>query len=351
MTDQERRARVVREDDRVWLDVEGFDAGEMCSSVHGAPARILEVLDEPLSYEQLICYSGLAFRAQVHKTMCPSAGHPCCGFECLKNSCRAFPWRALAYESFPWDKPKKNRKAFEQEVREAVRKSIDRGIPVHYSNEEDGLIVGYGDEGQRWLCLHPYHKNGRERFWYDEVKGFAGGKWPWAVVVWIEPKPDDERATPRDLTVAALRQAVTMWSAGKHEDYIVGDAAYTHWLGWLRSVEDGSEKDPKAGMQGNGWCYDTLVHYRRIAAEWLKQAASDFDGEVGEQLLVAAREYGAIAELLMRDLKCPWDLAMRPDRFEAWTSALRQDEIRRLEAARERDRAAIRAIEQALKAL
>lgn len=29
MTEQKQRARIVREDNRVWLDVDGFDAGEM----------------------------------------------------------------------------------------------------------------------------------------------------------------------------------------------------------------------------------------------------------------------------------------------------------------------------------
>jgi len=261
--------RIVREDDSVWLDVVGFDAGEMCSSVHGVPARILEVLGESLTYEQLICYSGLAFRAQVHKVMCPSAAHPCWGFEHIENSCRAFPWRLWAYESFPWDKP----------------------------------------------------------------------------------KPADQRAAPRDLTVAALRQAVKMWGAEKCEDYIVGDSAYAYWLGWLRNVDAGREKDPKAGMQGNGWCYDTLVQYRRIAADWLKRVADDFEGGIHEQLLAASCEYEAIAELCMCGLECPWDLALRPDGFDEWTSALRQDQIRRLEAAREHDRAAIAAIEEVLRAL
>lgn len=29
VTEQKQRARIVREDNRVWLDVDGFDAGEM----------------------------------------------------------------------------------------------------------------------------------------------------------------------------------------------------------------------------------------------------------------------------------------------------------------------------------
>ena len=43
-------------------DVKGFNPGEYASSVHGCQARILQTLGESLSYEDLICYSGFAFR-------------------------------------------------------------------------------------------------------------------------------------------------------------------------------------------------------------------------------------------------------------------------------------------------
>ena len=110
-------------------------------------------------------------------------------------------------------------------------------------------------------------------------------------------------------------------------------------------------QDPKAGMQGNGWCYDTLTQYRRTAAAWLRQAAGGFDGDAQRQLLAAADEYAKVADVCLKDLKGPWDLALPPNRFDAWTSALRQDQIRRLEAARDHDHAAVAAIEKSLAAI
>jgi len=53
----------------------------------------------------------------------------------------------------------------------------------------------------------------------------------------------------------------------------------------------------------------------------------------------------------MKGLKSPWDLALRANRLAAWTSELRQQQIARLEAAREHDRAAVAAITKALDAL
>jgi len=340
---------VRRGNGRVWIeDVEGFNPGEYASSVHGCQARILQALGEPLSYDDLIGYSSFAFRIGVHEAFCPSAGHPCCGYMCLDNGIRALPWNTRRFESFPWDPPKPDLAGFEAEACAAIRESVDRGIPVHYGGEEDGLIVGYGDAGRRWWCLHPYHKGGREGFWHDEAKGFAGGKWPWGIVVWTEPKPADQRVGDRELIVAALEQAVTMWTTEKREAYFVGEAAYRHWLGWLGDVEAGTVADPKAGMQGNGWCFDVLVHSRRIAGRWLQAKAETFDGEAAGQLRTAADHYAQIAAECMKGLDCPWDLAPPPGRFEAWTSEQRQTQIGRLEAARDHDRAAIASIGTAL---
>jgi hypothetical protein len=117
-----------------------------------------------------------------------------------------------------------------------------------------------------------------------------------------------------------------------------------------RGVDSGEVKDPKAGMQGNGWCYDVLAHSRRIAGRWLKQRAEIFTGEARRHLLAAADHYAMIAELCMKDLKCPWDLALPPGKSDQWTPDMRRTQIQRLGTARKHDRAAIAEIEKALAA-
>ena len=347
--ENEMKMKVKQSSQRTWVEgVEGFHPGEYASSVHGAQARILKSLGESLSYDDLICYSGFAFRVGVHEGFCPSAGHPCCGFMCIEGSNLAIPWKMKIFDSGPWSKEKTDLAAFEAEARAAVKASIDRGVPVHYGSEEDGLIIGYGDDGRRWWCVHPYHEGGKKAFWHDEVKGFAGGKWPWGIVVWIEPKRDEELVSKRDLTLAALRQAVEMWNTKKRQAYFCGEAAYAHWLKWLRDVEAGKVADPKSGVQGNGWCYDVLIHSRRIAGRWLNQVAGDFAGDTAAQLRGAAAHYTQIADLCMKDLKSPRDLTPGIDK---WTSQMRQQQIARLEAALEHDRAAIQAITKALETL
>lgn len=348
--EKETAVNVKHSNERTWIEgVAGFNTGQFASSVHGCQARILQALGESLSYGDLVCYSGFAFRIGIHEGLCPSAGHPACGFECLDGSNRALPWKTTSYGSVSTNKPEEHRAARAAQDR-AVKDSIDRGVPVQYGSEEDGLIIGYADEGRRWWCLHPYHKNGSEAFWQDEGKGMAGGG-PWGIAVWTEPKPTGERVPDRECTLAALRQAVEMWKTETRGAYFVGDAAYGHWLKWLREVDSGKAQNPKAGMQGNGWCYDVLIQNRRIAGRWLKQKADSFPAESAKKLRTAADHYAQVAELCMKDIKCSWDLAPGPNRFDAWTSQLRQQQIARLEAARDHDRAAVEAIAEALAAL
>jgi len=328
--------------------VRGFSPGEYADSIHGAEARILQSLDEPMTYDDLVGYSGFAFRANIHNAMCPSGGHPCRGYPCVDNAIRARPRRARPFLAFPWEPPKPDPLAWQAEARAAIVASIDRGIPVHYGSEEDGLIIGYAEEGRRWHCVHPYHKWGAETFWHDEVGGFAGGKWPWAITVWLEPKPPHERADPCELARIALKQAVDMWRTDARGDYFCGDAAYDRWIEWLRGVDAGDVDNPKAGMQGNGWCLDVLNHCRPIASRWLEKHAGLFDQHAGDRLRRAAAHYARIAPLLIEGYGCPWTLAPGPDKFDDWTPEMRKTQIARLEAARELEARAIAEIEAAL---
>ncbi len=325
--------------ERVWLDVPGFHAAEYASSVHGAQARILETLGIPPTYDDLICYGAFAFRVQAHEEMCPSAGHPAPGFMCIENSNRALPWREQSYFAFPWDAPREDQVAFEADACAAIKDSIDRGVPVHYGSEEDGLIIGYGGAGRRWWCVHPYHQNGREAFWFDEASGFAGGKWPWGINVWTAPKTAEELVPARELFTAALRQAVAMWHTEKCGAYAVGEAAYAHWLTWLRGTE--------TPCQGNGWYFDVLIHSRRIAGRWLAQRADDYP-EIAAPLREAAAHYTDIAEECMDEIGCAWDLTSAAKGTNEWPTRLRLEEIARLESAVVHDRAAIAALERAL---
>lgn len=343
---------VKKTEDRTWIDgLTGFNSGTYASSPHGCQATLLKGLGEDLTYADLVGYGGFLFRTSVHALMCPSAGHPSCGYACMDGSERALPWATTSFESTPWGDPKPDRAAFEAEVASAIKTSIDRGMPVHYQAEEDGLIIGYADEGRRWWCLHPYHNKGTEAFWHDEGKGFAGGSWPWFIRIWTERKPEDDLPSERELTLAALNQAVEMWDADRREEYLLGETAYALWLDWLEGVENREVVEPRKGMQGNGWCFDVLIQNRRIAGDWLRAKAAKHPDEVGKNLAEAGDHYTRMAETCIEGLASSWDLALPPDRFNDWTSEMRQSQLTRLKTARYHDRAAIAAIKRALELL
>lgn len=344
---------VVHDGEGILLSgVRGFSPAEYASSVHGAQARILQVLGEPLSYDDLVCYGGFAFRAAVSRRMCPSAAHPCCGFQCVIGSTRAIPRELDLYECMPGEKGKGEGSWFRREAGKAVRESIERGVPVHYGSEEDGLIVGCSDDGMRWRCIHPYHCCGTEEFWFDEVRGFAGGGWPWAVVVWRGPKDPEDLAPEGELLRDALAQAVEMWYAGEQGDqYLCGGAAYDFWVDWLDSVDRGGVEDPVSGMTGNGWCYEVLVHCRSVAGRWLRRRADGLGGTAGNHLLKAAESCEGLVGVLSEGLDCPWNLALPPERGGEWTGAMRREQADRLRRARDLDEEAVSAIGSALNAL
>jgi hypothetical protein len=331
------------------VGVEGFSPAEYASSVHGSQARILEIIGEPLSYDDLICYGGFAFRAAVSERMCPSAAHPCCGYQCVEGSSRAIPWEMDHYVHMPWDEWQDDAESFRRKVFRAVADSVDRGIPVHYGGEEDGLIVGYTDGGRKWRCVHPYHKWGGEEFWHHEAEGFAGGSWPWSVAVWREPKSPSALVPDRTLLKDALEQAVDMWTAdAAMEQYLTGDSAYAFWLQWLEGVDTGGVEDPKAGMQGNGWCFDVLIHSRSIAGRWIRWKAEDCGGDAGRHLRAAGDRYEEMVGLLSDGIQCAWSLALPPRKHDEWTPAMRLDQIRRLEGARRLDAEAVSSLRKAL---
>lgn len=334
------------ENAHAWIDdIAGFDPGLYASSTHGCIARILELLGEPLSYADLLVYSGFAFRVQVHDQMCPSAGHPFCGYPCLEGCDAAIPWHRHMLRPPEGIDPVD----FQMRAREEVRASIDRGIPVHYGLEEDGLIIGYAGQGKRWWCLHPYHKQGTEAFWYDEVEGFAGGRWPWGLMIWSHRKHLHEIAEPSDLLRNALRQAIAMWEAGLQDGhYFVGKSAYEQWIGWLRKVQAGHISDPQAGMQGNAWGWTVLLHSRRTLGEWLRAHAANCPPRIHQPLARAAQHYSDLTAITMDGYAHPAELPPWSGQADQWTEDQREKQIARLESARQLDQLAIECLQEAL---
>ena len=76
MTVETAGARVLRDGNRVWIDgVHGWSMSEEGSSIHAAQAAVMGALGEDITYTDLLGFSGLAFRLQVERGLCPSSPH------------------------------------------------------------------------------------------------------------------------------------------------------------------------------------------------------------------------------------------------------------------------------------
>jgi hypothetical protein len=332
------KTTVHREGDRVWLEgVSGWFIGDRESSVHAAQAAVMDAVGEDVAYEYLVGVSGLAFRMQVSQEgLCPSSPHSCCGYQCVTRSTQALPWKLQVYEAKPEDTPQVAK------ARRAIVESIERGVPVQYGSEEDGLIVGYQKSGEEWICLHPMRDGG--------TKPFVETTWPWGIAVFTER----EAGLPaqRELAVGALEQAVEMAGTPEAEGYDVGFRAWETYVERLRALQEADDRARTGSMLGNSWIYECLGQYRGAAARYLRDVAAEFAPQAAEHLLQAARLYERMSHEVLSDGKhglltiapMPWSLK----EGTAWTNEMRQEQIDRLEAALPLERAAIGEIEQAL---
>lgn len=335
------RTTVCREEDRVWLEgVSGWFVGDRESSVHAAQAAAMEAVGEDVAYAYLLGVSGLAFRMQVSQDgLCPSSPHSFCGYGCHVRSSKALPWKLKLYEVKPEDA------AAVAEARQAIVRSVERGVPVQYGGEEDGIIVGYQKGGEEWICFHPLREGG--------TKTFVETQWPWGILLFTEPK--ESPPVRRDLALGALGQAVEMAGTEEMDGYWVGFRAWDEYLGKLRDLQGADEEALKGSMMGNSWIYECLAQYRSAAGWYLRDVAGEFGDATSDHLLKAADLYDRMANQVLRDEEhsvvtvapMPWSLKDG----ETWTDEMRAAQIERLEVALPLEREAFVELRAALDSL
>jgi hypothetical protein len=315
----------------------------MANSVMGALAAAMRSLGEDVSYEYLMGLSGSAFRLQFHEEWCPSSPHPFCGVETFQGAVNALPYNLVRHEV------KKDDPAAVKKIRAAVKASIDRGMPVLYGSEEEGLIVGYQKGDEEWLCVHPYR--------FQEGR-FVEAKLPWEVRILSGKRTPPSRLTSlRESLAGAVKLAETKDSAGK---YACGFNAWEQWIQGLRDnklFEKANAATLRGMMQGNFWIYESLVDARTAAAAYLRQAAKEFEGQIGrksaEHLLRVAGAYAEMVEKVLTR-KCPLEIAPPPPDAKSdpnWTKEMRAEEAAILEKALELERRAVAEIQAALAAM
>ncbi|MBN2182435.1 MAG: hypothetical protein JW715_11025 [Sedimentisphaerales bacterium] len=306
----------------------------MADDIHAARYTVLKAIGSDVSYEELLGVSGMAFRLQVTEELCPSSANSFRGFRCCVRSLELMPFSIRFLE---FDQEDAN--AFKN-ARDAVIESINRGIPVHYGNCVDGVIIGYLNDGQKWLCLHPM-KGPKVPFLQDELLG--------ALILSGEPRA--EIPEKKQLASDALSQAVEMAGIKMVEEYTVGFYAWEVWLGVLEKLRKQTNSIDPEIMLGNAGIYFSLIESRRAAANYLHSIADSIGQESTEHLIIAARLYEQLVEALLANDKDSQQVAPFPEPPSGgvkWKHEQMLEQIRRLTIAYEIEKKAIAEIGEAI---
>ena len=315
---------VARQNGRVWI--EPFEElrwdWTQTNSTLRCWAIIYQTLGLDITYADLMGVTGMAFRLQLHEQWCGSSPHLICGWRGGENLLiQASPFQIVGI-GVRADDPESVETA-----RQRIRDSIDRGIPVITSSEEDGLIVAYEDEG-RMLIWHNYFKMGRPQ--WERMD-----KWPWGVgLLERRPIPPDRPACYR----ASLQAAVNLWSTARFGDYHSGQAAYEKWVRELREEDRFAALDEKALRRlahNNAHIYESLYRARRCAVEYLDRITDAFGPEQQADLRRARELYAEVAALLggadRPTVVAPYPHNWKPG--ETWTQEQRLRQASNLEQA------------------
>lgn len=313
---------VERDENRAWITgmESAFWGGtsDQQNSVMGALTAAFQAMGVDAGYEFLMGVSGAAFRLQFN--WCPSAPHAECGRHCTQPALEA-----LGYEVY-WITTRDQGDELPDGVAEAqaaLVATIDEGKPALLSSEECGLIVGYVNDGQRFL-IRPYSAE-----FTSQKQGYATmTQWPWAVgILSAKGEPPSRWESVRQSLAAAIEMAHTP----SYGNYTSGFAAYERWATEL--LDEARFADLDSGnwhslALGNGYTYGCLADARLAAGKYLYAVAAECEEAVATPLTEAAQFYERIHKTMWRkrpELPCPWSLMPWDLKApENWTPAMRQ---------------------------
>ncbi len=327
------------------------------NSVLASLAAILKTQEPDITYEYLMGVSSRAFRLQF--SWCPSAPHSLIGFNTYQPALKAAGYKETEF-------PVGLKKETVKPGREAVKKSINAGMPCMFGSEEAGVIAGYEpiskENSTGWL-RRPGSIGGPKK--KDEPYLLPVKRMPWGVSVYSRTnKP------PRTESIVwSLRTGVRNAHAGKYNGKLaIGFEAWDKWIKDLRNfgpivkgtiAELAKHKRPhseKAALfgicLGNSWCYESLVDARKAAAKYLDSIAGEFKPEAAKHLKKAAGNYRKLVKALTPERTgkiAPYPFGMK-DIKKQWTNAMRKKQADIMEKALPYEQQAIAEIEAALKA-
>lgn len=262
--------------------IQGFAKGRDNTFMH-CLELLLDAAGQPVSYDELMGISGIAFRAQFRVDRWDVGNSdPLVGEDCLPSLFAALGWQHDVWVV------RRDELAEADALRRAVKSSVDAEMPVLAANiippEDWGIITGYRGDGS-WLCRS---YNGDAQKTDKPAQG-----WPSGVVILTRRvgSPDFKAAHQN-----SIRRAVDLWDKRRTDDFAMGSRAFDEWC---RSLKSAMTPDY---MHANFWTYIGLIDARAAAGRYLRLIAPEF-GPQEKDLIMAAEWYEKEVRLLLRGLK------------------------------------------------
>ncbi len=362
----------------------------------GALQASLDYMGEPYTYEQVMGMSGACYRS--------------CFTDVWDYSCTdalvAFDYVTPLYSAIGYDfrmvarLEKPERKA----ERQAIMEDIRQGKPVLAINlrvaAEWGIITGYVDEGNRFLCRTYFDQEifdaledsqgqteSREqakgqlaadgkaqmnvqnhmesqlqadrRMVFEENKGYLfSDHWPFLILHFGEK---GERKQQADILKASLDTLIASFGAEACRGYHQGKDAYRAWIAGLSREEDFRLADDRENVMRrltvNDDMLGTLIDARYAAAAWLRENLSVIPETGRECLAKMSENFQTIADELSAfqhkaghasGCEITYNIVKAAG---VSTPALRKEQIGLLEAALVREEENYRLAELVLKSL
>lgn len=305
--------------------IRGFAQGRDHTFIH-CLELVLAGAGRDVAYDELMGLSGLAFRLQFRVDRW-DVGNP---DPFVGESCAGPLFAAIGWD-YEVRAVRRDELAEANALREAIRQSLDDGVPVLAANlippEDWGIITGYRPD-RTWLC-RAYHGGA-------EAEDRPATGWPTAVVMLTnrrQPMP------PRAARDTSLRRAVELFDLQRSGSHAVGEKAFDNWCISLSTVHD------HRYVHANFWTYVSLIDARAAAVRYLRGIAPGF-GPKAMHLSAAAEWYDKEVRLLLQGLAHVPSERRFPNTMPPVEMRNRQIEI--LREAQKMERAAIEALRKAI---
>jgi len=345
---------VVRENGRVWIEgIPELAYGKSGVTTYaGALEAALAATPHPYSYDDIMGYTGLAFRTRWYKRLdtpgwCPSSAVGEMEPEIRKTEA-ATGWRfEFAARMDQEEDPHM------EDFGAGMAACIEAGFP----------IVGYPDRRLLDCAVaygHEMREDGRYFLWEGYSDRLSGWKHetetgPMQLLLARHEAPAGQRASLRRALTEDWTQrahSVDNPAKGVEAESRYGAYALETWADDLARHDTFTDEERGSLFFVSWYVHSTLICARATAARFLNKQAQTLDGDLAAALQRAASLYGATSAMAKRaQQEGAFAPPFAPDGREKWTPEVRQLEIDTLQRVQAQDAAAERELHAALRAM